>query len=102
MTGMPSETIDLIKRVLAVLTAEHCPSALVGACAVALRSGAATRQVRDIDIYCQERKTPRSILTAAGLVQVGHSKLRWGGMIVDIVHPDLPRINNVNRFFLEY
>jgi len=53
-------------------------------------------------ILNRERKTPLSILTAAGLVQVGHSKLRWSGMIVDIVHPDLPRINSVNRFFLEY
>lgn len=102
MTALPSETIDVVKRVLAVLAAGHCPSALVGGCAVALRSGVATRPVRDVDIYCRDRKTPLSLLTATGLLQVGHSKLRCGETIVDIVHPDLPRINKVNRLFLEY
>lgn len=75
---------------------------MVGACAVALRSGVATRPVRDVDIYCQERKTPLSLLAAAGLLQVGHSKLRWGETIVDIVHPGLPRISEVNRLFLDH
>jgi len=102
LTVLPSETIDLIKRVLAVLAAEHCPAALVGACAVSLRSGVATRPVRDVDLYCRQQKKPLSVLTAAGLLQVGHSKLRWGETIVDIVHPGLPRISNVNRLFLEY
>lgn len=101
LTPLPYGTIDLIDRVLAVLKAGNCRAALVGGCAVALRAGVATRPIRDVDIYCPEQKKPISLLAGAGLVQVGHSKLRWGKTIVDIVHPDLPRIGKVNRLFLD-
>jgi hypothetical protein len=101
LAPLPSETIDLIDRVLAVLKAGHCRAALVGGCAVALRAGVATRPVRDVDIYCPDQKTAVSLLAAAGLLQVAHSKLQWGTTIVDIVHPDLPRITKINRLFLD-
>jgi len=101
LTPLPSETIDLIDRVLAVLKAGHCRAALVGGCAVALRAGVATRSIRDVDIYCPDQETAISLLVAAGLLQVAHSKLQWGTAIVDIVHPDLPRITKINRLFLD-
>lgn len=99
---LPAETIDLIVRVLGLLAARECRAVLVGACAVAVRSGVATRPVRDVDIYCAQQSAPVAILSAAGLSPVSHSKLVCGQAVVDIVHPDLARISRLNKVFLDY
>jgi hypothetical protein len=75
---------------------------LVGTCAVALRSGVATRPVRDVDVYCPKRDRPISILSAEGFCQIGPNKFLFKNVIVDIIHPYLPRINRINRSLLDH
>lgn len=101
MTGLPLPVVHVIERVLRALTSEGCPAVLVGGCAVTLRSGVATRPVRDVDIYCPDRERPISILSAEGYRQVDWNKFQCGKVIVDIMHPDLPRMTTANRVLLD-
>lgn len=101
MTGLPLPIVQVIERVLRALKNEGCPAALVGGCAVTLRSGVATRPVRDVDIYCPDRERPISILSAEGYRQVDGNKFQCGNVIVDIMHPDLPRMTKTNRALLD-
>jgi hypothetical protein len=91
----------LIAAVLNALEDAGCPATLVGACAVAARSGQYLRPVRDIDIYTRRESVAMHVLESAGLQRIAPSKLSSGKYVVDIVHPRLPRINRSNRLLLD-
>ena len=71
--ALPGNALHLIAAVLNALEGAGCPATLVGACAVAARSGQYLRPVRDIDIYTRRESVAMHVLESAGLQRIAPS-----------------------------